>query len=54
MLFSLQVHHTPLSISFSLIEADGPIAAASWTSDVTALVDPTDREELVQDGNLTM
>jgi exosome complex component RRP45 len=50
----LPLHHTPLSISFALIPADDAVNSASSTSTVAALVDPTDREELVQNGNLTI
>jgi exosome complex component RRP45 len=50
----LPLHHTPLSISFALIPADDAVSSASSTSIVAALVDPTDREELVQFGNLTI
>lgn len=51
----LPLHHTPLSASFALIPTDGVTSSTSnSTSIVTALIDPTDREELVQFGNLTM
>lgn len=50
----LPLHHTPLSISFALIPADDVRSSASSSSTVAALVDPTDREELVQSGNLTI
>jgi exosome complex component RRP45 len=50
----LPLHHTPLSISFALIPADEAVRSSSSTSAVAALVDPTDREELVQFGNLTI
>eukprot|EP00934_Nitzschia_sp_Nitz4_P003817 Nitzschia sp. Nitz4//scaffold2_size372955//251504//253035//NITZ4_000447-RA/size372955-snap-gene-0.95-mRNA-1//-1//CDS//3329546850//3807//frame0 len=44
----LPLHHTPLSVSFALIPSN------DGTSIVQALVDPSDREELVQDGSLTV
>ena len=50
----LPLHHTPLSISFGLISADDVVNSTSSTSIVSALVDPTDREELVQSGSLTI
>jgi exosome complex component RRP45 len=53
----LPLHHTPLSISFALIPADDDAAVSSPLSSaslVAALVDPTDREELVQLGSLTV
>lgn len=46
----LPLHHTPLSISYALVPSDD----ATSTSDVAALIDPSDREELVQAGNLTI
>eukprot|EP00536_Pseudo-nitzschia_multiseries_P017202 jgi/Psemu1/224082/e_gw1.1425.16.1 len=50
----LPLHHTPLSISFGLIPADDAVNSTSSTSVVAALIDPTDREELVQSGSLTI
>jgi exosome complex component RRP45 len=51
----LPLHHTPLSISFALIHADdASLAFSSCTSKVAALVDPTDREELVQTGSISL
>ena len=50
----LPLHHTPLSISFGLIPADDAVNSTSSTSIVAALIDPTDREELVQSGSLTI
>ena len=50
----LPLHHTPLSISFALIHADDASLATSSTSTVAALVDPTDREELVQTGSVSL
>ena len=50
----LPLHHTPLSISFALIHADDVSMATSSTSTVAALVDPTDREELVQTGSISL
>jgi exosome complex component RRP45 len=50
----LPLHHTPLSISFGLIPADDAVNSATSTSIVAALIDPTDREELVQSGSLTV
>lgn len=51
----LPLHHTPLSISFALIHADdASLATASSTSTVAVLVDPTDREELVQTGSISL
>lgn len=48
----LPLHHTPLSISFSLVPSERATAGSS--SIVTAIVDPTDREELIQSGSLTI
>jgi exosome complex component RRP45 len=50
----LPLHHTPLSISFGLIPADDAVNSTSSSSVVAALIDPTDREELVQSGSLTI
>jgi exosome complex component RRP45 len=50
----LPLHHTPLSISFALIPADDAVHSSSSSTLVAALVDPTDREELVQLGSLTV
>jgi exosome complex component RRP45 len=50
----LPLHHSPLSISFGLIPADDAVHSTSSTSIVAALLDPTDREELVQSGSLTI
>jgi len=50
----LPLHHTPLSISFALIHADDASLATTSTSTVAALVDPTDREELVQTGSISL
>ena len=50
----LPLHHSPLSISFGLIPADDAVNSTSSTSIVAALIDPTDREELVQSGSLTI
>jgi exosome complex component RRP45 len=51
----LPLHHTPLSISFALVHADdASLATSSSTSTVAALVDPTDREELVQTGCISL
>lgn len=50
----LPLHHTPLSISFALIHADDASLATSSTSRVAALVDPTDREELIQTGSISL
>jgi exosome complex component RRP45 len=50
----LPLHHTPLSISFALIPADDAVHSSSSSTLVAALVDPTDREELVQFGSLTV
>ncbi|KAL3922898.1 MAG: hypothetical protein SGILL_001961 [Bacillariaceae sp.] len=50
----LPLHHSPLSISFGLIPADDAVNSTSSTSVVAALIDPTDREELVQSGSLTI
>ena len=55
----LPLHHTPLSISFALIPAEEDYSASSAFSSssnnaLTALVDPNDREELVQLGSLTV
>jgi exosome complex component RRP45 len=50
----LPLHHSPLSISFGLIPADDAVNSTSSTSLVAALIDPTDREELVQSGSLTI
>ena len=55
----LPLHHTPLAISFAFIPLeDGLITIAASASSsagaVAALVDPTDREELLQKGSLTV
>ncbi|KAG7336775.1 3' exoribonuclease family, domain containing protein [Nitzschia inconspicua] len=50
----LPLHHSPLSISFGLIPADDAVHSTSSTSVVAALMDPTDREELVASGTLTI
>jgi exosome complex component RRP45 len=50
----LPLHHTPLSASFALIHADDASLASSSTTKVAALVDPTDREELVQTGSISL
>ena len=55
----LPLHHTPLSISFALIPSEEDYSASSAFSSsssntLTALVDPNDREELVQLGSLTV
>jgi exosome complex component RRP45 len=42
----LPLHHTPLSISFALVARDN--------NTTVALVDPTDREELISNGALTL
>jgi len=47
----LPLHHTPLSISFALIPADDTTQSASM---VATLVDPTDREELIQTGTVSL
>lgn len=47
----LPLHHTPLTISFALVHADD-VALSSST--VAALVDPTEREELVQTGSISI
>jgi exosome complex component RRP45 len=49
----LPLHHTPLSITFALV-TDGEENATASNSAVTTLVDPTDREELVQVGSFTV
>lgn len=56
----LPLHHTPLSISFGLIPTEDThggsttSATSSSSATVVALIDPTDREELVQTGTLTI
>jgi len=63
----LPLHHTPLSVSFAFVpmeDGSSLSTAASVVSDginrssssgvVAALVDPTDREELLQNGSLTV
>jgi exosome complex component RRP45 len=60
----LPLHHTPLSISFGLIPGEetnggGGISNTgsslpSSSSTIVALIDPSDREELVQSGSLTI
>lgn len=50
----LPLHHTPLSISFALIHADDVALSTSSTLTVAALVDPTEREELVQTGSISI
>lgn len=46
----LPLHHSPLSISFALIPAN----EVTTVSEVSTLVDPEKREELVQLGSLTI
>lgn len=50
----LPLHHTPLTCSFALIHADDMALSTSSTSTVAALLDPTDREELVQTGAISI
>ena len=50
----LPLHHTPLSMSFALIHADDVALSSSSTLTVSALVDPTEREELVQTGSISI
>ena len=58
----LPLHHTPLSISFAFVPMEdgsshSTAASANMSSSsgvVAALVDPTDREELLQNGSLTV
>lgn len=59
----LPLHHTPLSISFAFFPmedgsshstAASALSQASSSGVVAALVDPTDREELLQNGSLTV
>lgn len=46
----LPLHHTPACISFGLF---GDKTGASDSSHVAAILDPSDREELVMDGSIT-
>ena len=46
----LPLHHTPVCISFGLF---GDTTGATGSSKVSAILDPTDREELVTDGSIT-
>ena len=49
----LPLHHTPLSVTFALFsDREGSAPGAAGT--VAALVDPTDREEMVADGTATL
>lgn len=59
----LPLHHTPLSISFAFCPmedgsshstAASALSQVSSSGVVAALVDPTDREELLQNGSLTV
>jgi exosome complex RNA-binding protein Rrp42 (RNase PH superfamily) len=50
----LPLHHTPLAISFALIHADDVALSTSSTLTVAVLVDPTEREELVQTGSISI
>ena len=50
----LPLHHTPLTCSFALIHADDMALSTNSTCTVAALLDPTDREELVQTGVISM
>lgn len=53
----LPLHHTPVTISFALIPEEDVTrssTASSSSSAVAALVDPNDREELIQTGQLTI
>jgi len=50
----LPLHHTPLSVSFALIHADDVALSTSSSMTVAALVDPIEREELVQTGSISL
>ena len=50
----LPLHHTPLTCSFALIHADDMALSTNSTCIVAALVDPTEREELVQTGVISI
>eukprot|EP00548_Thalassiothrix_antarctica_P015557 CAMPEP_0194169710 /NCGR_PEP_ID=MMETSP0154-20130528/4379_1 /TAXON_ID=1049557 /ORGANISM="Thalassiothrix antarctica, Strain L6-D1" /LENGTH=550 /DNA_ID=CAMNT_0038881241 /DNA_START=10 /DNA_END=1662 /DNA_ORIENTATION=- len=50
----LPLNHTPLSVSFALIHADDVALSTSSSMTVGALVDPTEREELVQTGSVSL
>ena len=50
----LPLHHTPLTCSFALIHADDMALSTNSTCTVAALTDPTDREELVQTGAISI
>jgi exosome complex component RRP45 len=53
----LPLHHTPLAISFAFIPLEDGHASATMSSTagvVAAFLDPTDREELVQNASLTV
>lgn len=50
----LPLHHTPLTMSFALIHADDVALSTSSTLTVAALVDPTEREEMVQTGSISL
>ncbi|GBG28502.1 Exosome complex component RRP45 [Hondaea fermentalgiana] len=52
----LSVHHTPLAISFALFRSEDIDGDSEVTKDQEKffLLDPTDREELAQDGKLTV
>mmetsp|Transcript_13531 Transcript_13531/g.26088 ORF Transcript_13531/g.26088 Transcript_13531/m.26088 type:complete len:291 (-) Transcript_13531:865-1737(-) len=52
----LSIHHTPLCVSFALFKAPSDEESAGVTRDQDNffLLDPTDREELAQDGKLTV
>lgn len=50
----LPLHHTPLSVSFALIHSDDVALSTSSSMTVAVLVDPTEREELVQTGSISL
>jgi exosome complex component RRP45 len=50
----LPLHHTPLSVSFGLIPAQDEVHSITSDALVAILADPTDREEYVQAGVVTI
>ena len=57
---ALSVHHTPISLTYAFLrtgrESDGSGGGGghSMTSDCSVVADPTEREEMVSEGTLTV
>jgi exosome complex component RRP45 len=50
----LPIHHTPLCLSFALLHADDVALSTLSTLQVVAFADPTEREEMIQTGALSI